>query len=46
VQFTITRQDLSFFDADAHEWVAEEGDYEVLLGTSSADIRARLPFKL
>ena len=46
VQFTITRQDLSFFDADAHEWVAEEGDFEALLGTSSADIRARLPFKL
>ena len=46
VQFTLTREDLSFFDADAHQWVAEKGDFEALLGTSSADIRARLPFRL
>ena len=46
VEFTLTRQDLSFFDADEHAWVAEQGDFEALLGTSSADIRARLPFKL
>lgn len=46
VSFMIGREDLSFFDADRHAWVAEPGDFEVLLGSSSADIRARLEFKL
>ena len=46
VRFTLTREDLSFFDADAHAWVAEPGTFRALLGTSSADIRASLPFTL
>ncbi len=46
VRFTLSRQDLSFFDADAHAWVAEPGGFRALLGMSSADIRATLPFTL
>ena len=46
VRFTLSREDLSFFDADAHAWVAEPGGFRALLGMSSADIRATLPFTL
>lgn len=45
-QFTLTRDDLSFFDAASHAWVAEPGEFHVLLGCSSADIRADVPFTL
>lgn len=46
LQFTLTRDDLSFFDAASHAWVAEPGEFHVLLGCSSADIRADVPFTL
>lgn len=46
LQFTLTRDDLSFFDAESHAWVAEPGEFHVLLGCSSADIRADVPFTL
>ena len=46
LSFTIGREDLSFFDAARHAWVAEPGAFEALVGSSSADIRARLEFKL
>ncbi len=46
LHFLIDREDLSWFDADAHAWVAEPGDFQALLGSSSADILATLPFHL
>jgi len=46
LQFTLTRDDLSFFDAASHAWVAEPGEFHALLGCSSADIRADVPFTL
>ena len=46
LQFTLTRDDLSFFDAASHAWVAEPGEFHVLLGCSLADIRADVPFTL
>lgn len=46
VEFEITKDALSYFDADKHEWVAEPGDFEVLIGSSSADIHCRGAFKL
>ena len=46
VSFAIDREALSFFDAAAHRWVAEPGEFHALLGTSSADIRADVPFTL
>ena len=46
LEFSIGPDALSFFDADAHRWVAEPGEFHALLGTSSADIRADIPFKL
>ncbi len=46
IEFSIGLEALSFFDADAHIWVAEPGEFHALLGTSSADIRADIPFTL
>ena len=46
VSFTIDRQALSFFDAQAHDWVAEPGEFHALLGTSSDNIAADLKFVL
>ena len=46
IEFPIDRQALSFFDADAHAWVAEPGEFQALLGFSSEDIQATLPFTL
>ncbi len=46
VQMDIDRKSLSFFDAEKHEWVAEPGEFHALLGFSSADIRADIPFQL
>ena len=47
VRFTVTEQDLSRFDEDDHAWVADQGVYRLLVGSSSADIRAEasLEFK-
>lgn len=44
VSFEIGKDDLSFFDAKKHEWVCEPGDFEALIGASSADIRSKVKF--
>ena len=46
VTFEVDAQDLSYFDADRHEWVAEPGKFKVLLGSSSEDVRSTVNFKL
>ena len=46
VRFPLDRRALSFFDAEAHDWKAEPGEFHALLGTSSRDIRADLAFSL
>ena len=46
VEFSIDTRALSFFDAVSHAWVAEPGEFHALIGTSSADIRADIPFTL
>ncbi|PZQ90715.1 MAG: glycosyl hydrolase [Leifsonia xyli] len=38
--------DLSYWDVAQHGWVLENGEYEVLLAASGADIRARLPLRV
>jgi beta-glucosidase len=37
---------LAFFDEVQNAWVAEAGDFEVLVGASSADVRGRSSFAL
>lgn len=46
ITFTIGKEALSFFDDTRHEWVAEPGKFEALVGASSTDIRNRVAFEL
>lgn len=46
VTFTIDKSALSFFDADKHEWVAESGEFEAVIGASSSDVKDRIKFEL
>ena len=39
-------QKTKFFDETKHEWVAEPGTFKAYIGSSSKDIKAKLPFKL
>ena len=43
---TIDKQALSFFDDKRHEWIAEPGQYEALIGSSSTDIKGTVLFEL
>ncbi|MDO4959755.1 MAG: glycoside hydrolase family 3 C-terminal domain-containing protein [Prevotellaceae bacterium] len=46
VSFTITEDDLKFFDETKHEWVSEAGTFKAYIGNSSRDVKAKLAFKL
>lgn len=46
VTFTIDKQALSFFDPAKHDWIAEKGAFEALIGSSSADIKTKISFSL
>lgn len=46
VRFSLNKDDLSYFDADRHEWVAEPGVFIAKIGASSGDIRKTIKFKL
>ena len=46
VEFTIDRASLSYFDEAKHEWVAEPGKFEALIGASSSDIKSQVSFEL
>lgn len=45
-KFTISADDLKFYDESKGEWTAEPGTFKAYIGASSADIKASLPFKL
>lgn len=46
VTFTVAKDALSFFDDAKHQWVAEPGRFEALVGASSADIKSSVAFDL
>ena len=46
VRFTVRPDDLKFYDDKAGEWRAEPGKFKAYIGSSSADIRATVPFEL
>ncbi len=46
VTFTLDHAALAYWDDAQHAWVAEAGEFEVLVGSSSQDIRAREVFEL
>lgn len=41
VSFSIPKSELAYFDMDESAFVVEPGDFEILVGASSADIRLR-----
>jgi beta-glucosidase len=47
VSFTVTgRRDLTYYDENAHGYAVDTGAYEVQVGASSADIRAKKTFQV
>lgn len=46
VSFTVTAEELEYFDDAKHQWVAEPGKFEALVAASSADIRTKVSFEL
>lgn len=46
VQFSIAREALAYFDDKEHAWIVEAGEFEVLVGASSQDIRTAATFRL
>lgn len=44
VKFTVDREAISFYDEDAHDWKAERGVFEALVGAASDDIRTSVEF--
>lgn len=46
VILTIDKKALSFFDDKKHEWVAERGKFEAIIGSSSRDIKGTVSFEL
>ena len=44
--FTVKEEDLQYFDADAHAWVAEPGTFTARLGFSAGNIAAEEKFTL
>ncbi len=44
VNMTIDKRDLSFWDTTSQNWLAESGDFEILLGASLTDIRLTKTF--
>ena len=45
-KLSLARDALAYYDDSTHDWVAEAGEFEVLVGASSQDIRARATFTL
>ena len=44
--FTVDRDDLSFFDPDRHEWVAEPGKFDIYIAAAADDVRGKVTFEL
>jgi hypothetical protein len=46
VSFVVDKYAISYFDEDRSSWLAEKGTFTVLVGASSADIKATADFQL
>lgn len=46
VTFELNARALSFYDPSRKQWIAEPGEFEVLIGSSSRNIRAKVKFTL
>jgi beta-glucosidase len=46
IQFSLDERDLAFYDPADPGWVTESGEFEILVGSSSRDIRASASFRV
>lgn len=46
VTFTVGREDLSFFDPERHEWVAEPGKFDIYIAAAADDVKGKATFEL
>lgn len=46
ISFTVTPDDLKFYDDKTSSWKSEPGKFRAYIGSSSTDIRAIVPFEL
>lgn len=46
ITFTVTPDDLKFYDDKTSSWKSEPGKFRAYIGASSTDIRATVPFEL
>ena len=46
INMRIDKSDLAFYDVERNEWNSELGEYKVLVGASSADIKLNKSFNL
>jgi beta-glucosidase len=46
VELMLDERSLAYWDPEAHAWVAEPGEFEILVGASSRDIHCRARFTL
>lgn len=46
VSFTLKPEDLAFFDAARHEWIAEPGKFTAMAAAAADDVRSTVNFKL
>ncbi|MGE5944357.1 MAG: glycoside hydrolase family 3 C-terminal domain-containing protein [Flavobacteriales bacterium] len=46
VRFTLTNEDLSFYDDKKNEWIAEPGNFKIMIGASATDIKSTVDFIL
>ncbi len=46
LEFNVSDYDLASFHEDGSKWIADKGQYDILFGASSEDIRARATYKL
>lgn len=45
-KLSIAVRDLAYFDPDARAWIAEAGDYDLVIASNAEDIRTTLPLRL
>lgn len=46
ITFSLTKEDLSYFNDKKHQWVAEPGSFRAIIGASSQDIKGEVRFTL
>ena len=45
-RFSLGERDLAYWDVASHDWCAESGEFDLLAGGSSSDIRSQAPLTL